>query len=140
MTNEERKMQDNKMTVTVAALILTFVAVGYILLHSTINDTIYFHYVINGKGEQIGLFSSIIMYLLLLWIAGAIFSSVLFLFTAVLYEFLDRKEERRYGRDYEEKKHEEMNHTYQVSFSIGYIATFIIMVLNISNLITTDLF
>lgn len=141
MTVEDRSIQKNKIIITVAVLVLVFVVVAYILLNSTINDTLYFHYVHNqNTGEPLGLIASIFLYILFWWFAGLIPSACVFLFMMCLYYFLHRKDKRIFDRYYHPKYEEEFHYGGAVSFIATYMAVFILIVLHISNIATINVF
>ena len=141
MTDEERSIQKNKKIITVAVLTLAFAIVAVILLKSTLNDTFYFHYIQNQKtGENIGLIVSILGYLLLWWLLGMLPSACLSLFSLCLYYFLHRKDKEILSRHYHPKYETECSHCAYLSFTISYIATFVLLVLHIFNIATINIF
>ena len=122
-------------------LVLVFAVVACILLNSTTNDTIYFHYVNNqNTGEQIGAVTSIFLYILLWWLIGTLFASFVFLCMLCLYYFLHRKDKRLFERHYHPKYEEEFYYGGTVSFVAAYAAVFVLLVLHISNIATITVF
>lgn len=80
--DEDKSIQKNKRIITIAVLIFVFSAVGYILLNSTLNDTMYFHYICNQRtGEPMSLVGSVLLYLLFGFVLGLIPFSITFLFS-----------------------------------------------------------
>ena len=141
MPAEDRSIQKNKLIITVAILVLVFIVVAYILLNSTVNDTLYFHYVYNqNTGEPLGLIASIFLYILFWWFAGLIPSACVFLFALCLYYFLHRKDKRLFDRCYHPKYEEEFHYGGAVAFMATYVAVFILLVMHISNIATINLF
>lgn len=141
MTDEERSIQKNKIIITVAVLVLVFVVVACILLNSTTNDTLYFHYVHNqNTGEPLSLIASIFLYILFWWFIGLVPSASVFLFMMCLYYFLHRKDKRILDRYYHPKYEEEFYYGGTVSFAATYIAILILMILHISNIATINVF
>lgn len=141
MSDEERNIQKNKLIITVAVLVLVFVVMACILLNSTINDTLYFHYVHNqNTGEPLGLITSIFLYVLFWWFAGLVPSACVFLFAMCLYFFLHRKDKKLLDRSYHPKYEEEFHYGGTVAFIATYIAVLVLMVLHISNFATINVF
>lgn len=138
--NEDKAIQKNKRIIAIAVLIFVFSAVGYILINSTLNDTIYFHYIHNQKtGEPISLMGSILLYLLFGFVLGLIPFSVTFLFSLCLYFFLHRKEKGLYYSDHP-KHEEEYFYGGYISLLSTYIAVYTLLILHISNIATIRIF
>lgn len=141
MNDEERSIYKNKLILTVSVLVLVFSAVACILLNSTTNDSIYFHYLHNqNTGEPLGLVASIFLYALFWWFAGLIPSSCVSLFALCVYYFLHRKDKRLFERSYHPKYEEEFHYGGAVAFISTYAAILILMVLHISNIATINVF
>lgn len=141
MTTEEKIIHKNKIIITVAVLLLVFVIMACILLNSTTNDTLYFHYIYNqNTGKQLGLITSIFLYILFWWFAGLVPSACVFLFTLHLYFFLHRQDKRLFDRYYHPKYEEEFYYGGAVAFIATYVAIFILIVLHISNIATINVF
>lgn len=119
----------NKTIITAAILIL----VGYILictiLISTKNDVLYFHYINNPFTEEtFNLLTSILIYISLWGVIGLISSFCVFQVVKCLCNHLHRKDYKNYE--------EELRYGRIVSFVATYTLILIIMVLNISNIMT----
>lgn len=141
MIDEEQMIKKNKIIITIAILFLIITSVIYILLNSTINDTLCFHYIHNqNTGEQIGLITSILLYLIFWWFIGLIPSSGVFLFSLCLYYFFHRKDKRLFERSYQPKYKEEIYYAWTVAYRATYIAILILMALHISNIATINMF
>ena len=141
MTNEEKYIQKNKTIITVFVMVLVFIVVACILLNSTTNDAIYFHYVYNqNTGEPLGVVASIFLYILFWWLIGTLFASFVFLCMLCLYYFLHRKDKRIFERHYHPKYEEEFYYGGTVSLVAAYVAVFVLLVLHISNIATITVF
>lgn len=138
--DEDNSIQKNKRIITIAVLIFVFSAVGYILLNSTLNDTIYFHYIYNQRtGEPMSLIGSILLYLLFGFVLGLIPFSITFLFSLCLYFFLHRKETNFYYNDHP-KHEEEYFYGGYVALLSTYAAVYVLLILHISNIATIHIF
>lgn len=136
-----KNIHKNKLIITVAVLVLVFAVMAYILLNSTTNDTLYFHYIHNqNTGESLGLIASILLYILFWWFVGLVPSSSVFLFVLCLYYFLHRKDKRILDRYYHPKYEEEFYYGGLLSLAATYIAILVLMILHISNIITINAF
>ena len=140
-SDEERSIRKNKIIITVAVFVLDFVNVVFVLMNSTVNDTLYFHYVHNqSTGEPLGLILSIFLYILFWWLAGLILSGWVCVCTICLYYFLHRKDKRISERYYSPKYEEELYYGVELSFRVTYVVAFILILLHISNIVTVNMF
>ena len=88
----------NKKIIAISIIVLVSVAFCLILSNSSVNGAFSFHYVYNLKtGEQFSLFVSILLYVLFWWFAGILPTSIVFLFSLLIYIFLHRKDKRILG-------------------------------------------
>ena len=139
MSDEERSIQKNKTIILVAVLIITFFMVSCILLNSTANDTVYFHYAHNlNTGEPIGLIGSIVLYVVLWGFSGIFPAGINWLLITYLYFFLHRKDKNVTNRFRTPKYEEEHDYGTKIAFVVSYIAAGILIILHVSNIVTMD--
>lgn len=132
----ENNIKKNKRIITISTLILIFVMLFFVLINSTFNAKFEFVSIINkNTGESIGVVSSLFLYVLLWWFIGLFPSAIAFLFVLLLYYFLHRKDRRILERNYHPPYEEEYHYGGKIAFEYSYIATGIILILQIFNII-----
>ena len=141
MENEEKTIEKNKRISAITVLSVVFIITAFILMNSTLNDTVYFHHIHNrNTGEPIGFVASILLYLLFWWFVGLVPSACVFLFMLFLYCFLHRKDKRLIERNYHPKYEEEFYYGGAVAFISTYIVALGLMILHITNIATIKIF
>lgn len=134
-------IRKNKIIIATSIVILIVILFCLILSNSSINGALSFHYVYNQKtGESLSLGMSIFLYVLFFWFIGLVPFSSVFLFSLIIYCFLHRKDKRLFERKYHPSYENELYFGAKVAFISTYTAIFILMVLQISNLVTIQVF
>lgn len=134
-------IKKNKIIIATSITVLVFTVFCLILSNSSINGSLSFQYVHNqNTGEPLSLSESIFLYILFFWFLGLIPFSVVFLFSLMIYFFLHRKDKRLFERRYNPPYEEEMDFGFKVSYISTYTAIFILLILQISNLVTIKVF
>ncbi len=134
-------IKKNKRIITISILIYVFILFLFVLINSTFNDELRFVYVTNqNTGEPIGVIGSLFLYVLLWWFVGLIPSAMVFLFVLLLYHFLHRKDSRILERNYHPPYEEEYHYGGKVTFISTYIAAGVLLILQIFNVITINIF
>lgn len=131
----------NKIIIATSIIVLVFTIFCLILSNSLINGSLSFQYVHNqNTGEPLSLGTSIFLYILLFWFLGLLPVSAIHLFMFMVYFFLHRKDKRLFERGYNPPYEEEMYFGSRVVFISTYTAIFILLILQISNLVTIRVF
>lgn len=134
-------MRKNKIIIATSIILLVFTIFCLVLSNSSINGALSFHYVYNqNTGEPLSLGMSIFLYLLFFWFVGLVPFSSVFLFSLIVYFFLHRKDKRLLERRYHPPYEDEMYFGGKIAFISTYTAIFILMVLQISNLVVIRVF
>lgn len=131
----------NKIIIATSTIALVFIIFCFILSNSEINGSLSFHYVHNqNTGEPLSLLVSIFLYILFWWFIGLVPSAAVFLFSLIVYYFLHRKDKRLLERRYHPSYEEEFHFGGKVAFVSTYIAVLILLLLQISNLVSISVF
>ena len=131
----------NKIIIATLTIVLVLTVFLLILFNSEINGSLSFHYVHNQKtGEPLSLIVSILLYILLWWFLGSVPSAAVCLFSLLVYEFLHRKDKKLVERWYYPPYEEEYHFGAEVAFISTYTAVLILLLLQISNLVTISVF
>ncbi len=134
-------IKKNKRIITISILIYVFILFLFILINSTFNDELRFICVTNqNTGEPIGVIGSLFLYILLWWFVGLIPSAMVFLFVLLLYCFLHRKDRRILERNYHPSYEEEYYYGGKVTFIATYVAAGLLLILQMFNVITINIF
>ncbi|MBE6007763.1 MAG: hypothetical protein E7235_01030 [Lachnospiraceae bacterium] len=142
MNKEDKKLEQNKITLIVATLVMTFACISNLFLKSSINDTMFFRYVtFDEQGLYLGLIGSIIFYIFIWLLVSSLFCiSLLFCLRFVYWwlhrsdkdiSFFDIFKDSELGEDY--------NYVAHFAFKTTFILMFIIGILVVSNAITISL-
>ncbi len=131
----------NKLIIATSTIALVFLIFCFILSNSEINGSLSFHYVHNqNTGEPLSLIVSIFLYILFWWFIGLVPSAAVFLFSLIVYYFLHRKDKRLLERRYHPPYEEEFYFGGKVAFISTYIAVLVLLLLQISNLVSISVF
>lgn len=141
MAEEERSIHKNKLILTIFVFTLVCGAFSYVLLTSTLNSEFYFRRMINlNTGEPLSILASIFLYILFGWFVGLVPSSAAVVFSLLAYCFLHRKDPRFFEKGYDPIYSQEYHYAAQLAIIVTYVATTLLLILHIFNVITIHLF
>lgn len=136
---EENKK--NKAIIGVSVIALVVVVFIVILLNSQYNGTFAFHYINNlNTGRPLSAFVSVLLYILLWWVISLIPAASVALFSLVLYFILHRKDKRLLQHNYHPPYESEHYWGARIAFFSTYVAVLMLMILQISNLVSINVF
>lgn len=138
IVEENRK---NRAIIGISVIALVVVVFIVTLLNSQYNGTFAFHYIHNlNTGRPMSAFVSVLLYILLWWVMGLIPAASVALFSLVLYFILHRKDKRLLQSNYHPPFESEHYWGARIAFISTYVAVLILMILQISNLVSIRVF